>query len=65
MSITDLTGKKFTRLTVIERAKDTTKSIWVCKCDCGKTHEVNAKNLTGGGTKSCGCLKKDMQTGAI
>lgn len=33
---------------------------WKCKCDCGKTKEIAAGNLTGGKTHSCGCLQKIM-----
>lgn len=54
----DLTGQKFGRLTVIERA-DKTKcgSVkWLCKCDCGNEVVVNGTALRNGGTKSCGCL---------
>ena len=31
---------------------------WDCVCDCGKTVTVITDSLTGGHTKSCGCLAK-------
>lgn len=55
----DLTGMKFGRLTVIERAPENTKDghpRWLCKCECGNTCVVDGKNLRRGDTKSCGCL---------
>ena len=69
--ITDLTGKKFGRLTVMKfdkRVKETSKNkkiyykyYWKCKCDCGKKTVVLASNLINGNTKSCGCLQKEIQ----
>ena len=51
--ITDLTGKKFGRLTVIKfdkRVKETSKNkkiyykyYWKCKCDCGKKNGCFSK----------------------
>lgn len=31
-------------------------SVWFCECDCGGTKTVNARTLSSGNTKSCGCL---------
>lgn len=56
----DLTGERFGRLTAIERAESRNgKSMWLCKCDCGKEKIIQAMNLTHGDTKSCGCLQKE------
>lgn len=57
----DLTGKKFGRLTVIERTdkKKNKDILWKCKCDCGNECEVRGFFLRSGQTKSCGCLKKE------
>ena len=54
----DLTGQKFGRLTVIERADndDRGKVRWLCKCECGNTHIAISYNLTHGLCRSCGCL---------
>lgn len=54
----DLTGRRFGRLTVIER--DTSRkgrAHWFCKCDCGNVVSVYSFNLRNGTTKSCGCLR--------
>ena len=53
----DLTGKRFGRLTVVERAENKNGyTMWKCKCDCGNETVVYGAHLSGGKTKSCGCL---------
>lgn len=65
----DLTGKKFGRLTVIERdvARDKNNSRkgnahWLCKCDCGnpKLSSVVGYQLISGHTLSCGCYASEQ-----
>ena len=57
----NLIGQRFGRLTVVEfvgygvRNKFSHKSIWRCKCDCGKVVEKSGNDLTGSKVKSCGC----------
>lgn len=54
----DLTGMKFGRLTVLERAANKgKKTAWRCKCDCGNSCVVAGNNLRSGEVKSCGCLR--------
>ena len=63
MSMIDLTGKRFGRLTVISRAdiKDRDqRTRWHCLCDCGKMIVVTGNALQQENTKSCGCLRKDL-----
>lgn len=56
----DLTGKRFGKLTVIERSGTlNTSAVWKCKCDCGKTTYVRSSPLRTGVIVSCGCIKKD------
>jgi hypothetical protein len=57
----DLTGQKFERLTVIERAEDSERGIirWLCQCECGKTSIIISNRLESGKTKSCGCYRKE------
>lgn len=59
--IENLKGKKFGRLTVLERVGSNKHriSLWKCICDCGNETIVNATHLRNGKTKSCGCLQKD------
>lgn len=61
MRYEDLTGERFGKLVVIERAgNDKYGSIvWKCACDCGNTREVRSASLRNGHTKSCGCLQKE------
>lgn len=60
MAVKNLTGKKFGRLTVIERdlSIDSRKAHWVCKCDCGNIKTIRSDSLQSQ-TKSCGCLQKE------
>lgn len=61
----DLTGKRFGRLTVIERVYSKSKrngemrAMWHCKCDCGNERDILGSNLMRGLTKSCGCLHNE------
>ena len=58
----DLTGRRFGRLTVLEKDDERTKdgnTYWKCKCQCGNIKSVLVGNLTSGKTKSCGCLAKE------
>lgn len=57
----DMTGKKFGKLTVIERVANNSqnRAVWKCLCDCGKEVEVNGSYLRIGHTKSCGCIVTD------
>jgi len=60
-SANDLTGHRFGRLTVIERAGSQNKQpTWLCKCDCGNEVVVLSGNLRRGNTKSCGCLHREI-----
>lgn len=60
----DLTGKKFGKLTVIEKGKGRYtsggqyKTTWLCKCECGNVKEVDSQKLRKGHTTSCGCQLK-------
>lgn len=52
----DLTGKKFGKLTVINRVDNKGEKVcWLCKCDCGNETCVTTSNLVTGHIKSCGC----------
>lgn len=55
----DLTGKKFGRLTAIEPETINGRRKWKCKCDCGKEIYCVTNTLTGGKSKSCGCLSAE------
>lgn len=57
----DITGKRFGRLTAIQRNGITSNriTIWTCKCDCGGSKDISARSLRSGLTRSCGCLQKE------
>lgn len=65
MRFVDLTGRKFGRLTVIQRAENRiTKggqsiTMWRCRCDCGNEVIVYSQNLKREHTQSCGCIQKE------
>ena len=61
----DLTGKKFGRLTPIERVSPCSMSSvfnvwWRCKCECGQVVSITASSLRSGKTRSCGCLRREV-----
>jgi len=58
----DITGKKYGRITVLERTDkfQNHHSIWVCKCECGNIKEISKNSLTSGNTVSCGCFHKEQ-----
>lgn len=53
----DLTGQTFGRLTAVGRAERS--GLWRVRCSCGKEKDVRGSNLTGGYTRSCGCLQRE------
>jgi len=54
----DISGERFGKLTAISFAGRNKhgKALWLCKCDCGQEKSILLNSLTGGKTKSCGCL---------
>ena len=63
MARLDISGKQFSRLTVIEPCeKIGNRTAWKCLCICGVYTFVTTDRLVSNKTTSCGCRKK--QTGA-
>ena len=57
----DLTGQRFGRLTVMNQVPSKTRNArWLCKCDCGGETTALSTTLRRGETRSCGCLKRDI-----
>jgi hypothetical protein len=58
----DLRGHRNGRLTALEpvgRSRDG-HVVWLCRCDCGDSAQVQANNLTrDAGARSCGCLRRE------
>jgi len=66
-SLIDLSGKRFGRWLVIARsvAKKSghrQPSFWDCRCLCGAIRTISSADLRNGKTKSCGCLRANLQT---
>lgn len=61
----NLTGERFGRLGVIERAENYVRPsgrktiMWRCRCDCGNEIIVSGNHLKQGMTKSCGCIVRE------
>jgi hypothetical protein len=61
----DLTGQRFGRLIVKEKAtrtKGCTNAVWLCICDCGKEVVVRSTTLRKGEATSCGCFRAETLT---
>lgn len=64
-SFVDLTGRTFGRWSVLAEApkKRPGQSQWRCRCACGtEKPAVGYTSLTTGRSKSCGCLKRELQS---
>lgn len=61
MNFKDLTGKKFGKLTVIKRVKNSKNNHarWLCECECENKVAVLSASLRDGNTRSCGCLQRE------
>jgi len=63
MNLIDKSGKKFGRLTVINRASNKGKSPrWNCICECGKHTVTHSSLLREGSQISCGCLRVEVSS---
>jgi hypothetical protein len=60
---TDLTGRRFGRLTVIEKTERKDKRgvrMWRCICDCGNEVFSTVSILNSGRKLSCGCIREEQ-----
>lgn len=64
MRLIDLTGQRFGRLVVLERAENSMgrKARWLCRCECGRETTVVTDNLKSRHTQSCGCYSLERAT---
>lgn len=63
MTLINLAGNKFGRLTVLKRAENIGKQpSWLCLCDCGKTKIVRGDHLRRNLIQSCGCLEEENRS---
>ena len=63
MPVIDLLGKKFGKLTVLERdmSKTSGAAYWICKCDCGNIISTRGTSLRDGSKQDCGCINKEKR----
>jgi hypothetical protein len=56
----DISGQRFGLLTAVSKAPSGPRyrTMWHCRCDCGKEYVTGANNLKSGNTQSCGCAPK-------
>lgn len=55
----DVAGQRFGMLIALYRdpSSTVTRSLWVCRCDCGRETRVIVASLRNRNSKSCGCLR--------
>lgn len=58
----DLAGQKFGRLTAISDVAAGGRVAWMCRCECGGEVVVSRNNLRSGAARSCGCLRREVQS---
>lgn len=58
----ELSGMRFGKLTAIEKVGKDKKNavLWNCLCDCGNKKIVSSTSLRGEITRSCGCLRYEL-----
>lgn len=61
--MTHYIGERFGRLSVLSfHHRDKYKVFVLCHCDCGTEKIISTSDLKSGRTRSCGCLRAEMQT---
>ena len=61
----DIRGQTFGRLTALfptDTRDEKGSVVWRCRCECGREVETTQDHLVSGHYKSCGCLKKEVQS---
>jgi hypothetical protein len=65
LSKNDLTGRRFGKLTVIEKdnywSKEYGATTYECECDCGNIKYIRSSSLVTGNIRSCGCINKEIE----
>jgi hypothetical protein len=56
----DHAGQKYGKLTFIERVSGGVgkRTLWRLSCECGREIIAMSDNVIGGGTRSCGCVRR-------
>jgi hypothetical protein len=63
ITIEDMIGKRFNRWVVLSfsHKDEWNQQFYFCRCDCGIEKLVEKRNMVNNLSKSCGCLKKEIQ----
>ena len=63
-AVKNMVGQRFGRLTVIRQEGFTNGRVakWLCLCDCGKERIIDGSSLRRGYSKSCGCLRDEIES---
>lgn len=64
-AVVDMIGRRFRRWTVLAPAEkpeysEATARFYLCRCDCGTERVLNGRSLRIGDSRSCGCLRADL-----
>lgn len=60
-ALVNLAQRRFGRLLVLRRnGTQCSHAMWECLCDCGQLATVMRGALLSGNTRSCGCLKSEL-----
>ncbi len=63
MALGDNIGEKYNELTIMDEFRKNNRIYCIAKCSCGESIETRKDSVTSGGTKSCGCKRKEDITG--
>src|ERR1700709_2692300 len=63
MALIDLTGHRFGRWSVLDRAENVKYgyALWRCKCECGVIKVIAGSSLRRLRSQSCGCLNYETR----
>lgn len=62
-NIEDFIGLKYNRWTIIGLAQNPSRNTYVmCECECGNIRDRNLSTIVTGRSKSCGCLRKEVNS---
>jgi hypothetical protein len=65
-ALIDLSGQRFGRLTVLERAPNNGRIVcWRVRCECGEGRVVRGASLRSGRSRSCGCLNVELSAARL
>lgn len=60
MKAEDRIGQVFSRLTIVGVERGGREALALFRCVCGGTGKAPMSRITGGGVRSCGCLKSEV-----